>query len=139
MLYAGFILGLLGSLHCIGMCGPIAMILPLSKTNATKKHIQILLYHFGRIITYSLLGALFGLVGKGPGKYNFHLGGDQSGQRIPRMYKENVGFEEILTDLDGFIGQWSAERESGESFGDYVVRANIVKPVIDSARDFYDA
>jgi len=80
-----------------------------------------------------------GLVGKGPGKYNFHLGGDQSGQRIPRMYKENVGFEEILTDLDGFIGQWSAERESGESFGDFVVRANIVKPVIDSARDFYDA
>ena len=65
MLYAGFILGLLGSLHCIGMCGPIAMILPLSKTNATKKHVQILLYHFGRISTYSLLGALFGLVGKG--------------------------------------------------------------------------
>jgi sulfite exporter TauE/SafE len=65
MLVAGFILGLLGSLHCIGMCGPIAMLLPLSKTNATKKHVQILLYHFGRIVTYSLLGGVFGLVGKG--------------------------------------------------------------------------
>ena len=65
MVFAGFILGLLGSLHCIGMCGPIAMILPVSKTNTTKKHIQILLYHFGRIVTYSLLGTVFGLVGKG--------------------------------------------------------------------------
>ncbi len=65
MLLAGFILGLLGSLHCIGMCGPIAMLLPLSKTSNAKKHIQILLYHLGRIVAYSILGALFGLVGKG--------------------------------------------------------------------------
>jgi len=65
MVFAGFILGLLGSLHCIGMCGPIAMILPVSKTNTTKKHVQIFLYHFGRIVTYNLLGTLFGLVGKG--------------------------------------------------------------------------
>lgn len=65
MIFAGFILGLLGSLHCIGMCGPIAMLLPVSKTNTTKKHIQILLYHLGRIVAYSLLGLVFGLVGKG--------------------------------------------------------------------------
>ena len=65
MVFAGFILGLLGSLHCIGMCGPIAMMLPVSKTNSTKKHVQILLYHLGRIVTYSLLGTVFGLVGKG--------------------------------------------------------------------------
>lgn len=65
MLFAGFILGLFGSLHCIGMCGPIAMILPLSKTSASKKHLQITLYHLGRVLTYSLLGAVFGLVGKG--------------------------------------------------------------------------
>lgn len=65
MVFAGFILGLLGSLHCIGMCGPIAMMLPVSKTNTTKKHVQILLYHLGRIVTYSLLGVVFGLVGKG--------------------------------------------------------------------------
>lgn len=62
---AGFILGLLGSLHCIGMCGPIAMLLPLSKTSTIKKHVQIVLYHLGRVTTYSILGLLFGLVGKG--------------------------------------------------------------------------
>lgn len=65
MVFAGFILGLLGSLHCIGMCGPIAMMLPVSKTNRTKKHLQIVLYHLGRIVTYSVLGTIFGLVGKG--------------------------------------------------------------------------
>jgi len=65
MVFAGFILGLLGSLHCIGMCGPIAMLLPVSKTNTTKKNVQIILYHLGRIVTYSLLGTVFGLVGKG--------------------------------------------------------------------------
>lgn len=65
MLLAGLILGFLGSLHCIGMCGPIAMLLPLSTTNSTKKHFQILLYHLGRIFSYSLLGILFGVIGKG--------------------------------------------------------------------------
>jgi len=65
MVFAGFILGLLGSLHCIGMCGPIAMILPVCKSNTTKKHVQIILYHLGRIVTYSLLGTVFGFVGKG--------------------------------------------------------------------------
>jgi len=65
MVFAGLILGLLGSLHCIGMCGPIAMLLPISKTNTAKKHFQIILYHLGRITSYSILGAIFGLVGKG--------------------------------------------------------------------------
>jgi len=65
MLYTALILGLLGSLHCVGMCGPIALILPVSKENIAKKHLQIFLYHLGRITTYSLLGLVFGLVGKG--------------------------------------------------------------------------
>lgn len=65
MIYAGLILGFLSSFHCVGMCGPIALILPVSKSSTTKKHIQIVLYHLGRITTYSLLGAIFGLVGKG--------------------------------------------------------------------------
>ncbi len=65
MLYTALILGLLGSFHCVGMCGPIALILPVSKTNKTKKHTQVFLYHLGRITTYSLLGLIFGLVGKG--------------------------------------------------------------------------
>lgn len=79
-----------------------------------------------------------GLVGKGPNKYNLHLGGDREGTRIPRMYRENITDTEIMSILDDLIGQWSSNQQENESFGDYVVRAGIVKPVIDSARDFYD-
>lgn len=79
-----------------------------------------------------------GLVGKGPGKYNMHIGGDRSGQRIPRMYKENISEAEILEELDRLIGLWSKEREQNEAFGDFVIRKEIVRPVVDSAKDFYD-
>ncbi|WP_029036751.1 sulfite exporter TauE/SafE family protein [Salinimicrobium xinjiangense] len=64
MLYTAFILGLLGSFHCIGMCGPIAFMLPVSRDNEVKKFLQILLYHFGRLLAYSLIGLTFGLIGK---------------------------------------------------------------------------
>lgn len=79
-----------------------------------------------------------GLVGKGPGKYNFHLGGDRQGTRIPRMYRENIDEKEIMTELDSLIGRWSIERNADEAFGDFLIRAEVVKPVIDSAKDFYD-
>lgn len=79
-----------------------------------------------------------GLVGKGPGKYNLHLGGNREGTRIPRMYKENIGEQEILNILDELIGRWATERNDKEAFGDFVIRAGVVKPVVDSARDFYD-
>lgn len=79
-----------------------------------------------------------GLVGKGPGKYNLHIGGNREGTRIPRMYKENISEQEIMHELDALIGQWSKHKAPSESFGDYVVRAEVVVPVIDSAKDFYD-
>ena len=79
-----------------------------------------------------------GLVGKGPGKSNFHLGGDREGTRIPKMYRENISEEEIMAELDSLIGKWAKERNGNESFGDYVIRAEIVAPVVDSARDFYE-
>ncbi|AGH47310.1 sulfite reductase subunit beta [Paraglaciecola psychrophila 170] len=79
-----------------------------------------------------------GLVGKAPGKYNFHLGGDRQGTRIPRMYRENIDEKEIMDELDVLIGRWSKEREVNEAFGDFLIRAKVVKPVIDSAKDFYD-
>lgn len=65
MLISAFILGLLGSFHCVGMCGPIAFMLPVDRTNSTKKVFQIVLYHLGRLISYSLIGLVFGLLGKG--------------------------------------------------------------------------
>ena len=64
MLISAFILGLLGSFHCIGMCGPIAFMLPVDRTNAYKKGSQIALYHIGRLLAYSIIGLVFGLVGK---------------------------------------------------------------------------
>lgn len=64
MLGAALILGLLGSLHCVGMCGPIAFLLPVDRSNGTRKTMQIGIYHFGRLLSYSILGVLFGLLGK---------------------------------------------------------------------------
>jgi sulfite reductase (NADPH) hemoprotein beta-component len=79
-----------------------------------------------------------GLVGKGPNKYNLHIGGNREGTRIPRMYKENILDTEIMQILDNLIGRWSKERNTDESFGDFVVRVNIVAAVVNSAIDFYE-
>ncbi|SNR14509.1 sulfite exporter TauE/SafE family protein [Tenacibaculum jejuense] len=65
MLYTAFILGLLGSLHCLGMCGPIAFMLPLNKQNQVTQFFQLMSYHLGRLSTYALLGLVFGLLGRG--------------------------------------------------------------------------
>jgi uncharacterized protein len=64
-LYTALTIGLIGSFHCIGMCGPIAVALPLSRGGYLGKITGTLLYNAGRTITYGLLGALFGLLGKG--------------------------------------------------------------------------
>ncbi|WP_337042337.1 sulfite exporter TauE/SafE family protein [Emticicia sp. 17c] len=64
MLYTAFILGLAGSLHCMGMCGPISMLLPGDKTKLNRYITGRVLYNLGRILTYSLLGLLIGLAGE---------------------------------------------------------------------------
>ena len=58
-------MGLLGSFHCIGMCGPIALMIPVKQNNFIIKTSQILFYFLGKTLTYSLLGVLFGVLGKG--------------------------------------------------------------------------
>ena len=65
MLWSAIILGLLGSFHCVGMCGPIAFMLPVDRSHSLKKVVQIFTYHFGRLLAYSLIGLAFGFVGKG--------------------------------------------------------------------------
>jgi uncharacterized protein len=77
VLIPGFMLGLISSFHCVGMCGPIALSLPLYNLPAAKKRLTILCYHFGRISTYSIMGLLFGLFGR-----QMHLSGLQSGFSI---------------------------------------------------------
>ncbi len=64
MLVTAFILGLLGSFHCIGMCGPIAFMLPVHRSSTTQKFFQIFLYHFGRLLAYCCIGLFFGIIGK---------------------------------------------------------------------------
>ncbi|NUM69752.1 MAG: sulfite exporter TauE/SafE family protein, partial [Ignavibacteriaceae bacterium] len=61
--FAGLIIGLFGSLHCIGMCGPIVAALGVRKNS--HYYTSKLLYNLGRITTYALIGAVFGFFGAG--------------------------------------------------------------------------
>ena len=61
---AGFVMGLMGSFHCIGMCGPLALGVVGLETNSKKKVQSALKYNFGRAISYTAMGALLGLIGK---------------------------------------------------------------------------
>ena len=64
-IYTGLTIGLIGSLHCIGMCGPIAVALPLGRRSFFDRAIGGLTYNLGRTITYGFMGFIFGLLGKG--------------------------------------------------------------------------
>ncbi len=77
MLYTALLFGLISSLHCIGMCGPIAMMLPVDRSNPSKKIMQIMSYHLGRISAYATVGFVFGLLGKG-----FYMAGMQQKMSI---------------------------------------------------------
>ena len=73
----GFTLGAAGSLHCVGMCGPLSLALPTARLSKTKKFISLLAYQFGRIITYSIIGLVFGLAGR-----SIYIAGYQQGFSI---------------------------------------------------------
>ena len=63
--FVALLTGLVTSIHCIGMCGPIAIALPLGNKNWFGRFSGALTYNIGRTITYGLLGAVFGLLGQG--------------------------------------------------------------------------
>jgi sulfite exporter TauE/SafE len=65
IVFGGFLLGLFGSIHCVGMCGPIALSLPGNEGNKVSLIAGRLLYNFGRILTYMFLGLLIGFLGEG--------------------------------------------------------------------------
>lgn len=60
----GFLMGLIGSVHCIGMCGPLTMALPYSQQKSIFKYLAMALYHIGKIASYAMLGLFAGLFGK---------------------------------------------------------------------------
>ncbi len=66
------------------------------------------------------------LTGKAIGRYNLNLGADFSGQRLNRLYLENVDEQTILAALKPMIEQFAAQRQDDEHFGDFLIRAGIV-------------
>lgn len=71
IIFAAFAMGLLGSFHCVGMCGPLALSLPLNDNSVWSKFSGGLLYNAGRIVTYSLFGLVFGIIGKSVALFGF--------------------------------------------------------------------
>jgi sulfite exporter TauE/SafE len=104
------ILGLSSSLHCVGMCGPIAMILPIQQAPPAEKLFKTVVYHLGRILVYALLGAIFGMMGK-----TFQLMGLLqaisivfgaliiAGVIFPRIFARFHFFNRIHMKLNGFV------------------------------------
>ncbi|MEN7424083.1 assimilatory sulfite reductase (NADPH) hemoprotein subunit [Bacillus licheniformis] len=78
-----------------------------------------------------------GFIGKAPGKYNMYLGAAFDGSRLSKMYRENIGEEEILKELRNILPRYAKERNEGERFGDFVIRAGIVKETTDGT-NFHD-
>lgn len=70
--------------------------------------------------------AEIGFVGKAIGKYNFYLGGTYTGERLNKLYRENIGEDEILAELTPMIQRYAAEGLENEPFGDFVVRTGVI-------------
>ena len=83
----------------------------------------------------SSLGEI-GFIGKAPGKYNLYLGAGYQGQRLNKLYRENINEEQILTELTPILHRYAREREPGERFGDFVIKAGYVKEVL-AGKDFH--
>lgn len=64
VIIAGLSLGIISSAHCMGMCGPLSLALPITHLNPAKKLFALLLYNIGRVTTYALMGLVFGWMGR---------------------------------------------------------------------------
>ena len=81
--------------------------------------------------------AEIGLVGKAPGKYNLYLGAGSHGQRLGKLYRENIGEDAIVEALTPLLERYASERQAGEHFGDFLVRVGVV-PAVVAGREFHD-
>jgi sulfite reductase (NADPH) hemoprotein beta-component len=70
-------------------------------------------------------------VGKAYGAYNMYLGGGYHGQRLNKLYRSSIKEEEILEILKPMIKRYATERNDGERFGDFVIRAGVIKPTLE--------
>jgi sulfite reductase (NADPH) hemoprotein beta-component len=80
--------------------------------------------------------AEIGFVGKGPGRYNMYLGGAFNGERLSKLYGDNLSESEILAALDPLFAAYAAERGDGEHFGDFMIRTGRVVRTINGP-DFH--
>ncbi len=77
-----------------------------------------------------------GFVGKAVGKYNVYLGAGFHGERLNKLHRENIGEDEILGELEPMIAHYARERQDGEPFGDFVIRAGYVQATT-AGRNFH--
>ena len=77
-----------------------------------------------------------GVVGRGPGRYNVYLGGGFAGQRLSKLFRQDVADGDIKKELAPVIARYAKEREDGERFGDFCIRAGIVAGTVNGA-DFH--
>lgn len=78
-----------------------------------------------------------GFIGKSLGKYNMYLGAAFDGSRLSKLYRESIGEEGILDELKVLLSRYAKERNQGEHFGDFVIRAGIIKETTDGT-NFHD-
>ncbi len=77
-----------------------------------------------------------GLVGRGPDRYNLYLGGGHAGQRLNKLYRQDISGDDIHRILDPLLRRYAKERQEAEKFGDYVLRAGIVEATV-QGEDFH--
>jgi sulfite reductase (NADPH) hemoprotein beta-component len=76
------------------------------------------------------------LVGKGPGRYNLYLGAAFDGSRMNKLYAEDLEHDGIVATLDPVFAAYARERQKGERFGDFTIRAGFVAATV-NGRDFH--
>jgi sulfite reductase (NADPH) hemoprotein beta-component len=81
--------------------------------------------------------AEIGMVGRAPGKYNLYLGAAHNGTRLNKLYKESLKHDQILEALKPIIERYAKERQRGEHFGDFTIRAGYVSAVNTPATDWW--
>lgn len=127
ILITALLLGLAGSLHCVGMCGPLLLALPLDATGKRQVLRQLLVYHLGRVLTYAALGLLFGLLGKGLAVAGFQkalsilagvfmLGMAFMAWRFERLVTALPGFGAFTQRVKSGIGCMMRENPNGSTF-----------------------
>lgn len=105
-LLAGWILGIAGSLHCVGMCGPLAVLAPVDRRSGFHMVLSITAYQLGRTAMYALLGLLVGLFGRG-----LAIGGWQQGIAFV------AGIGTIAWALRLLYRRWRLSHPSGDTRG----------------------